>query len=231
MYADHNRQTVIVGEELLIDSISDEVQTIDQPTGLLNHVSQNLQIDIFDIYVSGQYIDQISQCLSWQLAQVKRVTFFFDSIDEMERAKEKFGQISSKFLFCLKSEVVNRIQNNHLLNSISNYVECEKSLKSDIEARKRRLQRKQQNLEVHGFDVKNINSIDSRYRCAACSYLLRNPVQLYCGHRICQSCASEWEEYVFNKFLYYEFLFILFARDSIVCVECGYSTQKDEVIS
>ncbi|CAF4822901.1 unnamed protein product [Rotaria sp. Silwood1] len=40
-----------------------------------------------------------------------------------------------------------------------------------------------------GFNAKNMDSL-VRYICCICNFLLRNPVQLICGHRCCQSCSS-----------------------------------------
>ena len=37
---------------------------------------------------------------------------------------------------------------------------------------------------------KNSDSFD-RYSCSKCNLLLKDPVQLGCGHRICRSCADE----------------------------------------
>ncbi|CAF4136776.1 unnamed protein product, partial [Rotaria sp. Silwood2] len=40
-----------------------------------------------------------------------------------------------------------------------------------------------------GFDAKNKDSLSS-YICFVCTLLLRYPVQLICGHRLCQSCVN-----------------------------------------
>lgn len=37
---------------------------------------------------------------------------------------------------------------------------------------------------------KESDSLD-RYSCAKCDSLLKNPVQLGCGHRVCKNCADE----------------------------------------
>jgi hypothetical protein len=43
-------------------------------------------------------------------------------------------------------------------------------------------------LLLHGFSVKNIEQIDSRFICATCKLIFREPYQLACGHRTCQTC-------------------------------------------
>ncbi len=46
-----------------------------------------------------------------------------------------------------------------------------------------------------GFDAKDKNTINTSYICAACSFVLREPFQLECGHRQCQSCIEAIEGY------------------------------------
>jgi hypothetical protein len=42
----------------------------------------------------------------------------------------------------------------------------------------------------NGFIVKNINEIDQSYICPSCKLVLREPYQLNCRHRQCQSCIN-----------------------------------------
>ncbi len=46
-----------------------------------------------------------------------------------------------------------------------------------------------------GFNARNINTIDELYICAVCSHILKEPYQLECGHRQCESCIEAVEEY------------------------------------
>ncbi|CAM4755487.1 unnamed protein product [Rotaria magnacalcarata] len=41
-----------------------------------------------------------------------------------------------------------------------------------------------------GFNSENRNAIDVKYICQICNLILRNPVQLDCGHRFCSSCLD-----------------------------------------
>ncbi len=47
-----------------------------------------------------------------------------------------------------------------------------------------------------GFDASNIDVIDPLYLCAVCSLILREPVQLSCGHRQCKTCTENIEGYI-----------------------------------
>jgi len=39
-----------------------------------------------------------------------------------------------------------------------------------------------------GTDAKNKNILDKKFICPLCSLILHDPIQLNCGHRVCQSC-------------------------------------------
>ncbi len=80
-----------------------------------------------------------------------------------------------------------------------------------------------------GFDAKNKDSINSVYLCTSCSLILREPVQLNCGHRRCKACAQNIEGYTLRKLLTeIKIIFLLF-RNIFKCAECSEETPKNEV--
>jgi hypothetical protein len=52
-----------------------------------------------------------------------------------------------------------------------------------------------------GFDARNKETINSIYLCRSCSLILREPVQLNCGHRRCKTCTENIEGYILRKSL------------------------------
>jgi hypothetical protein len=78
-----------------------------------------------------------------------------------------------------------------------------------------------------GFDAKNKNTINTSYICAACSFILREPFQLECGHRQCQSCIEAIEGY--TKHILTEMKFFFLNRAIIKCTECDKETSRNEV--
>ena len=42
-------------------------------------------------------------------------------------------------------------------------------------------------------DVKFPNPLPGKYKCPVCKFALRDPLQTYCGHRICATCISTTE--------------------------------------
>jgi hypothetical protein len=204
MDQDNRRKTLVLEDKgVKSDLTSAEIERLSELYELLDYISENCKdVDLFDVYMHGRHADQMVESSVWEFPQVKRVTFFFNSKDDMEKVKEKFGRTSDKFNFCLKNEVANRVENNHIcLDLISKYPESQKSLKSGTEEHIYRLRMKQQNLTVPGIDISpirevgfnagNIEIIDPKFRCGVCSYILRGPVQLVCcGDRLCKSCVE-----------------------------------------
>ena len=231
MDADNHWQTLVLVDEIGIVSDSHEVRTFLELDELDSYITHNdQQFDILYIYIPGRYICQLNQYCFHSFAQVKRITFFFDSIDEMEQAKQEFGGTSRNFLFCLKTEVANRIQNNQVsVHSTWKLPDDQKSLRSDIEARRRRVHKKQHDLNFVRFNEKNFGEIDSQYLCLYCSHIIRDPVQLNCGHRVCKSCANMLIQYVFDKHLNSNRLIVLFYRGPSKCPECDELIDMSEV--
>jgi hypothetical protein len=48
-----------------------------------------------------------------------------------------------------------------------------------------------------GYNSRNKDTMDVVYICPMCHFILRDPVQLYCGHRCCQSCADREKRYIY----------------------------------
>jgi hypothetical protein len=215
MDADTHRQTLVVEEENVhIDSLSSEIRTFSKEKELIDYIPQNCKyVDLFDVYIHGRHIDCLLESGICQFEQVKRVTFFFDSVNDMEQAQQKLIGVPDKFKFCLTKEVANRIRNNHtFFDLISAYPQSQRSLKWDIEARRYQVQAKQQSLPVHGFstaslprvgfDARNISTIHEQFLCKLCSYILREPIQFSCcGIRSCKSCAENFYRLVRTIFI------------------------------
>lgn len=179
-----------------------EVQPFSDEEELISYVIKNYKdFESADIYINGQHMARIIQSGVLGYEQVKRVTFYFDSMENIRQARKSFNGNSLKFDFCLKREVFNRIQNADSYNALkSNSPLNAKLVKLNAKERRCRIKRKQGNLvtessmivtkDTVGFDARNLDVIHGKYLCQFCGYILRDPVQLsYCGHRLCKSCA------------------------------------------
>ncbi|CAF3836419.1 unnamed protein product [Rotaria sordida] len=61
-----------------------------------------------------------------------------------------------------------------------------------------------------GFDTKNKLILNKKFICQYCSLILKDPVQLNCGHRQCQSCFQRQHEI-------------------IKCQECSTESMQDQI--
>jgi len=187
----YNISCVPTGTEMVPDSNT-----------LKKYVYENIKrFDSISIYASHGDIDELVASDILNLEQVKRVICCCDSLDDMRLAAGLCHDVSNKFDFCLKTEVENRIQktlDSDVLNSSRslhhNY------LLTTIGDKKQQMQMKEQNLTANksfissrwmvGFDARNKDVINSMYFCRICFLILRDPVQLDCGHRQCKSCVD-----------------------------------------
>jgi hypothetical protein len=79
-----------------------------------------------------------------------------------------------------------------------------------------------------GFDAKNKDKIPTLYICRLCTFILREPFQLLCGHRQCKTCIDSVEGYIKINF-YLKMKNFILLRDFIKCAECQEETPKSEV--
>ena len=47
-----------------------------------------------------------------------------------------------------------------------------------------------------GYDVVLVNEEIKELSCSICLMLMRDPVELGCGHSLCSTCLDDWEERV-----------------------------------
>ena len=52
------------------------------------------------------------------------------------------------------------------------------------------------NSKVEGYDYEFVPAPDTRYECAICMLVLREPRQTPCGHRFCKDCILKWLRWV-----------------------------------
>ncbi|CAF0843364.1 unnamed protein product [Rotaria sp. Silwood1] len=64
-----------------------------------------------------------------------------------------------------------------------------------------------------GFNSENKNRMDVKFICQICNLILRDPIQLYCGHRFCESCID------------------IKGREHIKCHQCEILTSTSKIFS
>lgn len=63
-----------------------------------------------------------------------------------------------------------------------------------------------------GLEADNLNEVPAVYKCIICSLILKNPHQIGCGHRICESCLDA------------------VTQPTIRCLDCQEETPKNEIM-
>ncbi len=112
MATDIYRKILLVEDDVYINFTNSYIDKCASVEELIDYVATNYKnYDLFDIYLPGQHVDQFLQSNLWQFQQVKRVTCYFDSMDNMSNAQKRIKE-PLKFQYCLNTEVENRIRNN-----------------------------------------------------------------------------------------------------------------------
>lgn len=56
--------------------------------------------------------------------------------------------------------------------------------------------------EIGGYDVIFVEDLNKDHECIVCHLALREPVQLSCGHRFCNSCFEQMKLYSVNRYAF-----------------------------
>ncbi len=171
---------------------------------LINYVYEHFKdFDSFVIYISDRHLYKLLKSDIVGFKQLKKVIFYCDSSNDLKQAEWQYHEKSAKFNFCLRTQVENRIRNILQADHLNTPQPLNQEYwRREFADRKQEVQNKQQNLAVDtsstspqsnvGYNSRNISSIDQKFLCSFCSYILRDPVQLNCcGSRLCKSCAEK----------------------------------------
>lgn len=84
-----------------------------------------------------------------------------------------------------------------------------------------------------GYKISTFSSELQRYLCPNCTFILREPIQLTCGHRLCRSCINQNQKYlrsVPHHIIRTQIHFSLYSlSDLIVCLTCQQTTRNTKV--
>ena len=198
------QQILIVEEDINVNVNNSEIQKLSEIEELKEYVYGHYKdFDSFDIYAPGRHLESLQNDIHL-LAQVKRITFYFNSKEEMNQAKRAFGT-EFKFRFGLTLAVANRIHITCIHRALNSSATLDTDiLKKNFQEEIQRIKTKQASLHsnsssllfkcIVGFDVQNLDTIPEQYLCEICGYILREPYQLSCGHRCCISCLEFLKE-------------------------------------
>lgn len=176
----------------------------------IKHVSENIKsTDEFELIIPGINIKKVMDDPIYHIEQVRHIHVYYDNEDDLKKAKDDIKDEHGKLRFCLTENLPTLIEKlkagNAINSSGSNYRD---TLNDVTGSSKQRILAKRSSPTdhripapkriasklKHGLFAKNIEQIELRYICPSCRFLLRDPHQLECGHRICQYCIKNENE-------------------------------------
>jgi hypothetical protein len=173
---------------------------------MIKYVSENItSTDTFVLIVPGGIIEELFSDSIYRFEQVRSIYVYYDNNNDLERDKIRLQHEHGKLRFLhernLKALIETFKVNNVTSSSRSNYQPTinnvaslwEQSLsvkRSNPAGRHSPEPKRFASPSKHGFPVKSIEQIHSHYICSSCKFLFRDPHQLECGHRICQTCIK-----------------------------------------
>jgi len=177
---------------------------------LIEYVSKNIKsVDTFVLVVPGSIIKELRRDPIFTIEQVRHVHIYYANDDDLERDKNQIEDEHGKLRFWHERNLetlLEKLEVDYAINTSSS--NCRETVNDVASSWEQRISAKRLNdagchspepkrfasTSKQGFPVKHIKKIDSQYICAMCEFLFRNPYQLECGHRICQSCIKNETE-------------------------------------
>jgi hypothetical protein len=173
---------------------------------LNQYVCKNLTItDVYLLIIPrGDLADLLNDPVFY-FPQVKLVYVYYENNESFERDQVQFQGLHPKLRFCHERDLpkeldkpvidnavdpsrpIDRVAINYFASSVTQRLSTKRPATI---GRRPSIQGSSTSTALRGFIVKNMESIDARFKCPNCELILREPYQLYCGHRICQACIK-----------------------------------------
>ena len=173
---------------------------------MIKHVCQNMKsTDTFTLIVPGDAISVLLADPVYKSDQVRVIYVYYANNVNLQQVKNDIQDERGKLRFYhernLSTLIATLKVQNTLDSSGSNY---RVTVNKVVSSQEERIAAKRSNPIVsrssepkrfastsnHGVPVKFIEQINAPYTCPSCQALLRDPYQLFCGHRICQGCVK-----------------------------------------
>jgi hypothetical protein len=181
-----------------------------QLSELIKYVSENIKsTDIFVLIVPAHTIKELLSDPIYHFDQVRLIYVCYDNDNDLEQDKIRIQDEHGKLRFFHERDLQAQIEKLKVANAISSSRSDYRPTVNDVASSwEQRISAKRSNdadrhspspkrfapTSKQGFSVKHIEQIDSKYICSSCKFVFRNPYQLECEHRICQSCIKNDNE-------------------------------------
>jgi hypothetical protein len=173
---------------------------------MANYVTENIKTtETFILFVSDDVIKDLINDPIYSFPQVRVIYVYCDNYSYVKSENNGIQDVLRKLRFFHKQHLKTKIENVMGVDASSSSTSMDRTERNDVvSSHEQRISAKRSKpsschssepkrlaiTSKHGFVVKNIEQIESCYMCRSCELMLREPHQLNCGHRICQSCIK-----------------------------------------
>jgi hypothetical protein len=173
---------------------------------LVKYVCENMGfIDAFVLIVPGDVLKDLVRDPVYKVDQVRRIYVVYDNDKDLKQYKDDIQDELGKLQFCHERNLKALIAKLKATDAVNPPGSVDRGTVNDVtsswgqdlstkrtSAAGRSLPEPKRfaSTSKHGFPVKNIEKMDPHYVCRFCKFLFRDPRQLICGHRMCQSCIE-----------------------------------------
>jgi hypothetical protein len=173
---------------------------------MVDYVSKNIKTtDTFILFVSDDVIKDLINDPIYNFPQVKVIHVYYNNYSYVKSGNNVTGDVLKKLRFFHERHLQTKIGNIMVDDIPSSSTSMNRTKTNDVvSSHEQRISAKRSKpssyypsepkrlaiTSKHRFLVKNIEQMESCYMCPSCESVLREPHQLNCGHRICQSCIK-----------------------------------------
>lgn len=161
--------------------------------------------DIFLLIIPRTDLQDLLNDPVYKFPQVKIIYVYYDNNKSFDQDQVYYQSRYIKLRFCHERDIAKELDKPKINNAIhpsrsidrtainsfaSSVTQRVSAKRPPTTGRHQTAQQWCNSTLLHGFSVKNIEQIDQRFICPICQLIFREPCQLICGHRTCQSCMN-----------------------------------------
>jgi len=161
--------------------------------------------DIFLLIIPHIDLEDLLNDPVYKFSQVKVIYVYYDNNESFEPDQAYYENRYTKLRFCYERDLAKELDKPKIDNAVhrsgtidrtainsfaSSVTQRVSAKRPSTTGRHSTAQKVCSSVSLHGFSVKNIEQIDQRFICPICKLIFREPHQLVCGHRTCQSCIN-----------------------------------------
>jgi len=202
-----SKQILLLWRKTIPQSIPFPVNKLFKRLLRLNqYVCKNLtKTDIYLLIIPHGDLEDLLNDPVFQFPQVKLVYVYYENNKSFERDQIELQYRHRKLRFCHERDLPRELGKPIIDNAVdpsrpidrvaidsfaSSVTERLSTKRPTTSSRRLSISECSTSALLHGFTVKDMELIDSRFKCPNCKLILREPYQLSCGHRTCQACIK-----------------------------------------